>query len=89
MGDSIPRAPGSRPELKADAQLLSYPGVPGPFSYNNRMWLFCPIRGSGRRGKGWMDKLSFLKAREAVVKFPMVKRDWLGESSLFWLDVVA
>ena len=28
MRDSIPRLGGSRPELKADTQLLSHPGVP-------------------------------------------------------------
>ena len=27
-----PRIPGSHPELKADAQLLSHPGVPGFYS---------------------------------------------------------
>ena len=28
-----PMTPGSRPELKADAQPLSHPGI--PYSYNN------------------------------------------------------
>ena len=31
-----PRTPGSRPEPKADAQLLSHPGVPGLISKLNR-----------------------------------------------------
>ena len=28
-----PRTPGSRPEPKADAQLLSHPGIPNWFSF--------------------------------------------------------
>lgn len=35
-----------------------------------------------------MNKLSFFKPREAVVKFPMVGNDSLGESLLFWLDII-
>lgn len=35
-----------------------------------------------------MKKLSFLKPKEAVVKFPMVENNWLGESLLFWLDII-
>ena len=33
-----PRTRGSRPELKADAQPLSHPGVPILFTFSEKQW---------------------------------------------------
>ena len=39
-----PGTPGSRPELKADAQLLSHPGIPAPCLYSPRLAALLPKR---------------------------------------------
>ena len=35
-----PQTPGSHPELKADAQLLSHPGIP-TYTYLSNLWTQC------------------------------------------------